>query len=361
MKVLYIGNYRDGTGWGNACLNNILAMDSVGIDVVPRAISFEESTQDYPDKIKQLESQSNKDCDVCIQHTLPHLYSYNADYKNIAFLDTESSHFKDTGWQDYINIMDELWVPCEQNKQSAKASGVKKPIRVVPHSLNISTYNTIPQGNLVQELYNTFNFIFVGEFVERKNVQALVRAFHMEFEPYEPVNLVIKTSGASLDMVQGFCQHVRKGLKLRQTYKEEVVICGKLQHEDYLSVFNQCHSFVMPSRGEAFCIPALEAMAIGIPVIYTKNTGMDDFCSGEAVWSIDTPCFGSVQSLPTLDTARSDWQEISIRELCAAMRSAYSKWNSEQAKQESLAAQKAAQDYDHKIIGQKIKELLRDC
>ncbi len=163
----------------------------------------------------------------------------------------------------------------------------------------------------------------------------------MEFEPYEPVNLVIKTSGASLDMVQGFCQHVRKGLKLRQTYKEEVVICGKLQHEDYLSVFNQCHSFVMPSRGEAFCIPALEAMAIGIPVIYT--------------------CFGSVQSLPTLDTARSDWQEISIRELCAAMRSAYSKWNSEQAKQESLAAQKAAQDYDHKIIGQKIKELLRDC
>ena len=70
MKVLYIGNYRDGTGWGNACLNNILAMDSVGIDVVPRAISFEESTQDYPDRIKELELQSNEGCDICIQHTL---------------------------------------------------------------------------------------------------------------------------------------------------------------------------------------------------------------------------------------------------------------------------------------------------
>ena len=34
MKVLYIGNYNDGTGWGNACLNNILALDRAGIDVV---------------------------------------------------------------------------------------------------------------------------------------------------------------------------------------------------------------------------------------------------------------------------------------------------------------------------------------
>ena len=34
MKVLYISNYKDGTGWGNAATDYILAMDSVGIDVV---------------------------------------------------------------------------------------------------------------------------------------------------------------------------------------------------------------------------------------------------------------------------------------------------------------------------------------
>ena len=42
MKVLYIGHYRDGTGWGNAALNNILSLDAVGIDVVPRAITYEQ-------------------------------------------------------------------------------------------------------------------------------------------------------------------------------------------------------------------------------------------------------------------------------------------------------------------------------
>ena len=54
MKVLYIGNYRDGTGWANACINNILALDSAGVNVVPRAITFETQQQDYPSRIKEL-------------------------------------------------------------------------------------------------------------------------------------------------------------------------------------------------------------------------------------------------------------------------------------------------------------------
>ena len=53
MKVLYIGNYKDGTGWANACIGNILSMDAAGIDVVPRAITFEEKEQDYPQRIKE--------------------------------------------------------------------------------------------------------------------------------------------------------------------------------------------------------------------------------------------------------------------------------------------------------------------
>ena len=41
MKVLYIGHYKDGTGWGGAAIDNILALDAVGVKVVPRAITFE--------------------------------------------------------------------------------------------------------------------------------------------------------------------------------------------------------------------------------------------------------------------------------------------------------------------------------
>ena len=53
MKVLYIGNYNDGTGWGNACLNNILALDRAGVDVVPRAITFNNSDTTVNTRIRE--------------------------------------------------------------------------------------------------------------------------------------------------------------------------------------------------------------------------------------------------------------------------------------------------------------------
>ena len=360
MKVLYIGNYRDGTGWANACINNILALDSAGVDVVPRAITFESQQQNYPGKIKILESASTKGCDVCIQHTLPHLYSYDSRYKNIGFLAVESSHFKDTGWQHNINLMDELWVPSNAAKVSCENSGVNIPIKVAPHSLDISKYQKENGGNKIEEMLPTFNFAFIGEFIERKNLQALIRAFHLEFDFQEPVNLLIKTSKVELPQIQDYIKHVKSGLKIRSRYREEIIIAGRLEEKDYVSVLGQCHSFVMPSRGEAFCIPALEAMSLGVPVIHTANTGMDDFCIGASVESSSVPCLGAVSTISNLDTARSEWQEINIKKLCSAMREAYQKWNSQESQEDSEKVKVHASGYDHANVGKQLKELLND-
>ena len=238
MKVLYINNYKDGTGWSSAGINNILALDSAGVEVVPRAITFVEEHHDYPERIKELQSASADGCTVCVQHTLPHLYSYDYRYKNIGYLPVESSHFRDTGWQYYVNLMDELWVPTLSAKKACIESGVKKPIKIAPHSLDISKYKE-NEGNKIQELQSTFNFVFVGEFIERKNIQALMRAFHIEFALHEPVNLFIKTSRASLPDVQQYAQNIKNGLKLRNKYKEEIVVVGRLEQQDYISVLGQ--------------------------------------------------------------------------------------------------------------------------
>jgi len=52
MKVLYIGHYKDGTGWGNAAINNILALDAVGVKVVPRAIRLKLRQNPTPIELK---------------------------------------------------------------------------------------------------------------------------------------------------------------------------------------------------------------------------------------------------------------------------------------------------------------------
>ena len=76
MKILYCGNYRENSGWAKAAQGYILALDSVGVDVVPRNISFKEGNFEYPERIKELENKSDRGCDVIIQHTLPHLFHY---------------------------------------------------------------------------------------------------------------------------------------------------------------------------------------------------------------------------------------------------------------------------------------------
>ena len=369
MKVLYIGHYRDGTGWGNAALNNILSLDAVDIDVVPRAITYEQKDKTYPDRIKQLEQKSNENCDVVIQHTLPSNYVYNSSYKNIGVLTCETSNFKSTGWQHYCNLMDELWVSSEVAKKQTLDSGVTKPVRVIPYGLDISKYSSFKtNGQKIAELENNFTFGFVGEFIERKNIKALVQAFHLAFDPREPVNLFIKTSKKDLDHVQGYFKHIKNGMKIRKNYKEEVVICGIMPEEDYISVLSQIDCFVIPSRGEACCIPSLEAMALGVPSIYTMDIGVDHLLNlskinvNQSVRSYPVPCFGAIETLPNLDTSESSWQDIDVNQLSKVMRYMYSNLSDPDNKQRiGSMCIKESQKYSYIEVGNIMKEALNDC
>lgn len=360
MKVLYISNFKDGTGWSSAAINNVLAMDMVGLDVVPRTITYNNKSCPVPERFIELEKKSTIGANICVQHILPTSYVYDSGVKNIGYLACETDSIKYAMWHKYANLMDEIWVPTSFCLDSCIRSGVAKPIKIVPHSIDLDEIQKT-EGNKIAELNGTFNFVFIGEFIERKNLKALLRAFHSEFHPSEPVNLYIKTSGAPLETVQKYCENVKRGLKIRNKYKEEIVVSGFLQRCDYLSTLKQCNCFVMPSRGEGFCIPSLEAMACGINVLYTDGTGMNDFCYGTAIRSNKERCFGAVESLPNIYTANEYWREIDVESLAFAMRSEFMKWKNKESvqkiKKEAIAK---SEEYSHKNIGQKIKEILNE-
>jgi glycosyltransferase involved in cell wall biosynthesis len=358
MEILYIGHYKDGTGWGNAAKNNILALNTVeGVRVCPVAITYENKDHyECHPVIRVLENNKPKKADVVIQHTLPNNYVYNGRYYNIGCFTTESSNFVKTGWQHHMNMMDEIWVPTEQARQSCIQSGVKTKISVVPYGIE-PIPSDLQSGEKVRQLCDNFTFGFVGEFIERKNVKALIKAFHMTFDPDEAVNLFIKTSKADIDSVNKYIQHVKNGMKIRKAYKEEVVVAGMMPKKDYYSVLNQVDCFVMPSRGESPCIPAMEALSLGIPVIRTSGIGMDYTEKLNTVYpshvdSYDVPCFGAVDTLPDLDTSSSTWKEIDVLDLGRKMRSAV-EW-----KEVKETIDEIAQSFTLESVGIKMKEVL---
>ena len=234
MRVLYIGCYRDGTGWARAAIDYILSMDSVGIDVVCRPLKLNQTQAEIPERIIQLENKPSSGCDVCIQHTLPHYMDYNGKFKkNIALYATETDSFGSSTWPRHINTMDEAWVINNQMVEASKKSGIKIPIKVIPHASDVEKFNQdhphmeIPQAN------NDFIFYFLGDMTRRKNLVALMKAFHLEFEYNEPVSLLIKSNKYGLtpeecvQKLKEMSQAVKENLKLypdEQSYKEELFV-----------------------------------------------------------------------------------------------------------------------------------------
>ena len=176
--------------------------------------------------------------------------------------------------------------------------------------------------------------------------------------------LKINKSGLSSDdTLAAFKQlsdSVKSKLKIRTKYKKEIAISGYLEDRHLLSLMSKCQCFVMPSFGEAWCIPALESMAIGMPVIYTGNTGMDDFCHGWKVESEAKSCYNATDSLDYMYTSHTKWMEPSIEHLASAMRVAYETYKNDKEKYDLICAdaQLKAENYSNMRVGRRLKELL---
>ena len=376
MKVLYLGNYKSGTGWGNAAQGYILALDAAGIDVVPRNIEVASMDGEVPQRILNLEKHSTAGCNIVIQHMLPNMMDYSGHFdKCIALYATETSHFKRSNWASYINLMDEAWVINQQMVASSCLSGVTIPIRVVPHAFDMGKYTQRYQKYPLPEVKNCFSFYSVGELTRRKNLVALLKAFHVEFHPQEPVTLIIKASLPGQSMAEcnrhlnAMIEEVKRELKLYEinAYKHEVIILQSLTNEEVMRLHSTCDCFVGPSFGEAWNMPAFDAMALGKTPICTDVGGMHDFLTvpvqGDtkiAGWLVPgnpTPVFGtSKQTLPYLYAGDEEWIDISIPKLRQAMREAYENKAMKQEK-EALGIDRAY-DFSYEAVGQQMKTLL---
>lgn len=78
-------------------------------------------------------------------------------------------------------------------------------------------------------------------------------------------------------------RHAAEGLLPRVQYVD-----AELSPDQLASLYRACDVMVLPYRGEGFCMPALEAMAAGLPVITSAGGPTDEFVPDAACWRIPT-------------------------------------------------------------------------
>jgi hypothetical protein len=266
--------------------------------------------------------------------------------------------------------MDEAWVSSRYEKTNSVNSGVNIPIKVFKNCIEFDKYQNVQSDATIKELKDGFNFCLFGEFNNRKNISALLRAYHSEFHYSENVNLFLKLNDpgvdaqSSLNKAKELNESVKHNIKIRRKYKEVFIMTGYLNHNDYLSIMSQCHCLVAPSFGEACCIPILEAHALGLEVIYTSNTGMFDYGSDAYSYQVssnEVPCYAMTNSLPELYSSLDSWEQIDINHLRKTMRKIYNRYL-ERSDSDKLhiktEIKKYAQKYDIKTVGLEMKEIL---
>lgn len=372
MKVLYIGVYRDGTGWSRAAIDYMLALRSAGADVVARPIKLNNKKVEIPEAILEMEQKDATGCEAVIQHVLPHMMDYNGKIdKNVALYVTETTHFKSTNWANKINFLDEAWVPNQCGKQASIDSGVNIPIKIVPHACDINKYQQSYEPiTLRKDLGDDFVFYTIGEANRRKHLAALIKAYHLEFEPSEQVRLLIKTSmpgytkEAARKKLYKYCEDIKHNLKLYHDinqYSKEIIITERLSEEDMMRLHASMDCYVSPSFGEAWGIPAFDAMAMGKTPIVTAWGGYTEYVTNDSGWLIPyrmSPVFGMTETFQDLYTGHEQWADIDVLALCKAMREAYE--NKELRENKAEEGMDLSYNFSYEKVGEMMMGLLND-
>lgn len=287
-QVVYKGILHDAQGFAVAARGYLLALEKAGVDVVAAPVNLGtlpvKMDKDIYMKIVELSNKKiyKKKKTILIYHLQPwgieqELHNYDYIISNTVF---EADRIINQ-WVDLLKDVDQVWVPSSHNYDSFKNSGVKTPIHIFPHGVD-DIYK--PTGERIDfgAFNGKFKFLTVARWDYRKGLPVLLQAFWEEFRDNDNVCLILKVHWHmnKESLIQKLVELKSIAVGGKNTAKV-LVLCDYFDDPLMVKLYNSCDCFVLPTRGEGFGLPYLEAMACGKPVIATGWGGQTDFLNSD--------------------------------------------------------------------------------
>lgn len=256
-------------------------------------------------------------------------------------------------WVHQSNLMDEVWVPSHFNIETFRNSGVSRPIHVIPLGIDPNYFHPRIKARRFSE---KFTFLSVFEWGERKAPEVLLRAFTTAFTDKDDVVLVLKTDNRDGDV--NVAQQIAALNLPRNAPKIVLLYNQELPGYQLGSLYRGADCFVLPTRGEGWGMPILEAMACGLPVIATNWSAQTEFIRDDICYPLQpSRLIPAVAKCPYY--AGYEWADPDFEQLVYLMRKVYEQREEAQA-MGRRAAEHVAREWTWDRAAEKVVARLRE-
>lgn len=163
----------------------------------------------------------------------------------------------------------------EYNKQELTGMGYKCPIEVCPIVIPFQDYGRKPDQTILDRYRNDgwINLLFVGRIAPNKKQEDIIRAFYY-YQKYinEKSRLFLVGSDSGMEIYRKRLEQYVDLMGLGS----KVIFPGHIQFSSILSYYRLANVFLCMSEHEGFCVPLVEAMYFGIPIIAYKSSAIPD-------------------------------------------------------------------------------------
>ena len=118
-------------------------------------------------------------------------------------------------------------------------------------------------------LNGNFTFVAVGSLIQRKGYDILIEAFKQSGLLQSGCKVIIVGAGQEHDNLKSQIQ--------RANMQDNVMLVGRKNKEEIISILANNHIFILSSRAETFGVVCIEALSQGLPCVATACGGPEEF------------------------------------------------------------------------------------
>lgn len=270
--------------------------------------------------------------------------------------------------------MDYVWVPTEFHVSTFVKSGVEasKVVKVVQsvdvdffdpskyHPLDLVPMRERVLGKPPKATGSKKEFVFLSIFKweYRKGWDVLLRAYLEEFSGVDGVALYLLTNPfhTNNDFSNKIVEFVEdSGIEKPVNGWAQVYVIDKhIPQVDLPRLYKSANSFVLPSRGEGWGRPLVEAMSMSLPVIATNWSGPTEYLTEENGYPLTVEKMSEVREGPFKGHL---WAEPSVDKLRGLMRHVMT--SAEEARVKGLQAREGMiSRFSPKIVAEMVSNLI---